>query len=182
MGHVAVAAVTQHHRADILGRVSWCLLRQNNPSAVRVLSTWLLMHTHAHVAAEITAMMAVAAGSSTDEHVLGMIAGPLADAVAAAVDSKQPAGVKTVVQAADLMVARGLGGLLRLVNTRLVDVGRADVAAVVLQTAAGLGKLQLMGVLGGELLVHGDVKAGVQIVGETLWQGLGGDGPPGKRV
>ncbi len=211
VGHVAVASVMRHHHADVLGRVSWCLLQDihNGAAAVTSLSAWwvllllvvvvgvaqvcgcclaapshtatcqvkqhrhrLLKHKQAHVAAEITAWTVVAAGS-TDDGALTTIAGPLARAVATAVNAKKSSVTTTVVQSADLMRARGLGGLLRLVNTHLADMGRADVASIVLQHAVGMGKLQLVGVLGGELLIHGDVKTGVQIAAETL-RGVGG--------
>lgn len=76
--------------------------------------------------------------------------------------------VNAVVNASDAMVVKGLGPLLRLVNTELVETGRADVASSILQHAIAMGKGQLLAVLTGELVAHGDLGAGLQIGFDAL--------------
>lgn len=148
-----MAIVEQHHRADVVGRVSWGLLQVGGAPELARLATWLLVRNKPEVAAAATEWLVVAAGADNDNALRG-IAMPMTQAVADAVDK---GAVNSVVNASDTMVAKGLGGLLRLVNTELVARGRTDVASSILQHAIAMGKAQLLAVLGGELVANGDL-------------------------
>lgn len=74
-----------------------------------------------------------------------------------------------VVHSSDTMVSKGLGSLLRLVNVELVGQGRTDVASSILQQAIAMGKGQLLAVLTGELVAHGEVGANQLGRAATSW-------------
>lgn len=80
-----MAIVEQHHRADVVGRVSWGLLKIGGSAELARLATWLLVHNKPEVAAAATEWLVVAAGADDDDALRG-IAMPMAQAVADAVD------------------------------------------------------------------------------------------------
>lgn len=76
-----MAIVEEHHREDVVGRVSWGLLRVGGRAELARLATWLLLRDKPGLAAAVTEWLVVAAGADSDNQLRG-IAVPMAHAVA----------------------------------------------------------------------------------------------------